>query len=69
MRVLFGVKNHDLWMEAKEVNLEYVRLGILSALHASQHGRKRSKLGNVDGVARDGSSQIEDKPHDDDEQL
>jgi hypothetical protein len=69
MRVLFGVKNHDLWMEAKEVNLEYVRLGILFALHASQHGRKRSKLGNIDGVARDESSHIENKPHDDDEQL
>ena len=71
MRVLFGVKNHDLWMEAKEVNLEYVRLGIMSALHASQHGRQhgrpRHKPGNVDGVAQAGSPHNEDKSDGDDE--
>ena len=77
MKVLFGVKNHDLWMEAKEANLEYVRLGILSALQASQHGRRtRHKAKTDDDDVEEDLETQGDSPNkkdtvdgDDDEQI
>ena len=49
MRILFGIKNHDLWVEATPQNLEYIRHGVLSSINAAQAGRKwRSKDGNKD---------------------
>jgi hypothetical protein len=61
MRVRFGIKNHDLWMEATPENLEYVRLGVLSALQASQLGRKRHKRRNGDiEDGEDGADDFED---------
>jgi hypothetical protein len=40
MRILFGIKNHDLWIEALPANLEYIRHGVVSALDAEETGRK-----------------------------
>ena len=49
MRILFGIKNHDLWVEATPQNLEYIRHGVLSAMNAAQTGRKwRPKEGDKD---------------------
>jgi hypothetical protein len=49
MRILFGIKSHDLWVEATPQNLEYIRHGVLSAMNAAQAGRKwRPKDGNKD---------------------
>ena len=39
IKVLFGIKNNDLWIEALPENLEYIRHGVLSSLASDQKGR------------------------------
>lgn len=55
MNVLFGIKNSDIWVEAVPSNLEYIRLGVVMSLRASQTGRRwRSKGGDDDHEGDDG---------------
>ena len=64
MRVLFGIKNHDLWIEATPQNLEYMRHGVLSAMSAAQTGRKWRQKPNSD--EDDGRSAEIDSPRESD---
>ena len=61
INVLFGVKNHPLWIERNAVNLEYLRQGALASKKTGEEGRrwvKRAKKGrdaDEDGGQREGS--------------
>ena len=39
MKVMFGVKNSPLWIEATAPNLEHIRAGILESLESVERGR------------------------------
>lgn len=39
MNVLFGVKNHTLWVECTSANLEYIRHGVLASKELGEVGR------------------------------
>ena len=40
LAVLYGVKNHDVWVELTADNLEFLRLGVLASLESEQFGRQ-----------------------------
>ena len=61
MKVLFGIKNHPLWLELTSDNLEYIRHGVLASLEVNAVGRKWKDKGDGGGsdVDRD-DEQVED---------
>jgi len=61
IKVLFGEKNSDLWVETSAPVLEYLRHGVLASMDADQSGRKwKPKQRSAASDHPDGSGQEDD---------
>jgi hypothetical protein len=72
MRVLFGVKNEAVWVEASDVNLEYIKVGICSTFDKEGLGRRWKKAkpakDEVDTQATSADSVVGDKDEEEEEE-
>ena len=53
MNVLYGVKNHPLWVECTTANLEYIRHGVLASKESGEVGRTWKPKGAAGDADRD----------------